>query len=66
MGNKSGKSRKKDSTILTEEEIQFLLRHTNYTREQINKWHRGFLVGFNKHAFLLRNFILNEKFLIKG
>ncbi len=68
MGNKSGKSKKKDATVLTEvcrplknkallnncnlvmnfliffqEEIQFLLKNTNYTREQINKWHRGFL-----------------------
>ena len=45
MGNKSGKSKKSDKTVLTEEEIQFLLRNTNYTRDQIRKWHQGFLVN---------------------
>lgn len=41
MGNKSGK--KKDPTQLTEEEVQMLLANTQYTREQIMQWHRGFL-----------------------
>jgi len=48
MGNKGGKSKKKDHTLLTEEEIQFLLKNTNYNRDQILKWHRGFLIDCPK------------------
>ena len=44
MGNKGGNSKKADKTVLTEEEIAFLLKNTNYNREQIKKWHTGFLV----------------------
>lgn len=42
MGNKSGKG-KKDSTKLTEEDIQLLIANTNFDREQIISWHQGFL-----------------------
>jgi hypothetical protein len=44
MGNKNGKTKKKDKTVLTEEEIAFLLKNTNYNRQQILKWHQGFLL----------------------
>jgi Ca2+-binding EF-hand superfamily protein len=47
MGNcncgRSNKSSKFDSTILTEEEIRFLLSNTKLTREQINALHYNFL-----------------------
>lgn len=43
MGSKSSKGKKKDPTVLTEDEIKFLLNNTHYTREEILRWHAGFL-----------------------
>ena len=47
MGNcncgRSGKSPKRDATILTEEEIRLLLNNTKLNREQINGLHNNFL-----------------------
>ena len=37
MGNKSGK--------LTKEDLDFLLAKTNFTKRQIKKWHKGFMVS---------------------
>lgn len=48
MGNKGAKPKKKDKTILLEEEIQFLLRNTHYNRDQIIKWHNGFILDCPK------------------
>lgn len=47
MGNKNGKSKKKDCTVLTQEEIEFLLKNTTFSREQIGHWHKQFLVHNN-------------------
>lgn len=42
MGGKGSKSsKKKNSAELTEQEIQLLLDNTNFTREEIVKWHEG-------------------------
>ena len=42
MGNKQIK--KKDPTVLTEEEISSLMANTSFTREEIHQWHEGFIV----------------------
>ncbi len=52
MGNKSGKSKKKDLTVLTEDEIKFLLKNTTFTEEQIHHWHKQFLVRACVFAFV--------------
>lgn len=57
MGNKSGKSKKADKTVLTEEEIQFLLKNTNYNRDQIKKWHAGFLLDCPKGELDKKKFL---------
>lgn len=44
MGNKSGKSKKRDLTQLLPEEIDFLMKNTNYQANQIKEWHRKFLL----------------------
>jgi Ca2+-binding EF-hand superfamily protein len=44
MGNKSGKSKKRDLTELTSDEISFLMKNTTYTPDQIKEWHRKFLL----------------------
>jgi Ca2+-binding EF-hand superfamily protein len=41
MGNKAGK--KKNPTELTEDEINLLLANTSFSREEIVKWHEGFV-----------------------
>lgn len=42
MGGKGSKSnKKKNAADLTEQEIQLLLNNTNFTREEITKWHEG-------------------------
>lgn len=56
MGNKGGK-KKADKTLLTEEEIQFLLKNTNYSRDQINKWHAGFLLDCPKGELDKKKFL---------
>ncbi|CAF0716363.1 unnamed protein product [Brachionus calyciflorus] len=43
MGNKGAKNKKKDMTVLTDDEIKFLLNNTHYTKEEILRWHAGFL-----------------------
>lgn len=43
MGNNGGK--KKNPAELTEDEIQLLLANTSFTREEIKKWHEGFIVS---------------------
>lgn len=43
MGNKAGGKGKKDPTILTEEDIKSLKLNTQYTDEEIQAWHTGFL-----------------------
>lgn len=42
MGSKSSK-KKADPTKLTEQEVQFLMSHTRYTKDEIIRWHQGFL-----------------------
>jgi neurocalcin delta len=42
MGNKAGK-KKSDPTKITEQEISFLMTNTRYTRDEILRWHDGFL-----------------------
>jgi NACalpha-BTF3-like transcription factor len=42
MGNKSAKQ---DKTVLDEKDITLLLENTNFTREQILEWHKGFIVS---------------------
>ena len=46
MGNKNAKN-KKDPTVLLDEEVKFLLANTRYSKEEIMKWHAGFLVSFH-------------------
>ncbi|CAF0894952.1 unnamed protein product [Adineta steineri] len=43
MGNKAGGKGKKDPTILTDEDIKTLKLNTQYTEEEIQAWHSGFL-----------------------
>ncbi len=69
MGNKQKGSttalnKKKDTTELTEEEIQLLLNNTHFNRKQIEEWHTGFIVGhyFLSYMTLFLNF---QNFRIK-
>lgn len=41
MGAK--KSKKVDPTILTDKDIEFLQKNTRYTKDEILRWHQGFL-----------------------
>jgi Ca2+-binding EF-hand superfamily protein len=41
MGAKG--SKKKNPAELTEDEINLLLANTSFTREEILKWHEGFI-----------------------
>lgn len=43
MGAKAAKPKKKNPTELTEDEINLLLANTSFTREEIHKWHEGFI-----------------------
>ncbi len=43
MGNKAGGKGKKDPTILTDEDIKTLKLNTQYTEDEIQAWHSGFL-----------------------
>ena len=43
MGNKAGGKGKKDPTILTDDDIKELKLNTQYTEEEIQAWHTGFL-----------------------
>ena len=43
MGNKAGGKGKKDPTILTDEDIKTLKLNTQYSEEEIQAWHSGFL-----------------------
>jgi Ca2+-binding EF-hand superfamily protein len=42
MGSK-GSKKKKNPTELTEDEVNLLLSNTSFTREEIYKWHQGFI-----------------------
>ncbi len=43
MGNKSSSKGKKDPYILTDEDLKMLKANTQYTEEEIQAWHSGFL-----------------------
>ncbi len=43
MGNKASGKGKKDPTILNDEDIKTLKLNTQYTEEEIQAWHSGFL-----------------------
>ncbi|CAF1184739.1 unnamed protein product [Rotaria sordida] len=43
MGNKASGKGKKDPTILTDEDLRTLKLNTQYTEEEIQAWHTGFL-----------------------
>jgi len=43
MGNKASGKGKKDPTVLTDEDIKTLKLNTQYTEEEIQAWHSGFL-----------------------
>ena len=38
-------SKKASSAVLTDEEIQLLLRNTHFDQKQIEEWHAGFIVN---------------------
>jgi Ca2+-binding EF-hand superfamily protein len=42
MGNKTGKD-KKDPSILSDDDLKFLKSNTQYSEEEIQAWHSGFL-----------------------
>jgi hypothetical protein len=50
MGN--GPAKKKDRCTLTEEEISSLAANTSFSREEIIKWHEGFIVSIFSISFL--------------
>ena len=57
MGNKTGSNRKKNPTILTDEDLKLLKINTQYTEDEIQAWHSGFLKDcpsgkLNKKQFL--------------
>ncbi|RNA03142.1 neuronal calcium sensor 2 [Brachionus plicatilis] len=43
MGNKAAKPKKKNPAILTEDEVNLLLSNTSFSREEIYRWHDGFI-----------------------
>jgi len=57
MGNKGAKAKKKDPTKLTEEEVQLLLANTSFTREEIKKWHEGFIKDCPKGQLDKKKFV---------
>lgn len=49
MGNKESSTSPKnarDEKVLTEKDKQNIMAHTSFGNEQIEEWHRGFLVSF--------------------
>jgi Ca2+-binding EF-hand superfamily protein len=56
MGNKGGKA-KHNPAILTEEEITLLLVNTSFTRDEIKKWHEGFIKDCPKGRLDKKKFI---------
>lgn len=49
MGNKESSTSSKnvrDEQVLTEKDKQNIMTHTSFSNEQIEEWHRGFLVSF--------------------
>lgn len=61
MGAKGAKIPKKNTTDLTEEEIQLLLTNTHFNRQQITEWHTGFIVSI---IYSLYNLNLKFVFLL--
>jgi hypothetical protein len=43
MGNITSSIRKKDPTILADEDLKLLKTNTQYSEEEIQAWHAGFL-----------------------
>jgi Ca2+-binding EF-hand superfamily protein len=43
MGNKGSSKGKKDPSILTDEDLKTLKANTQYSEEEIQAWHSGFL-----------------------
>ncbi|CAF0716350.1 unnamed protein product [Brachionus calyciflorus] len=57
MGNKGGKTKKKNPTVLTEDEINLLLSNTSFTREEIYRWHDGFMKDCPKGQLDKKKFV---------
>lgn len=66
MGSKGSKGKKK-TTQLSEDEINLLLSNTSFTREEIFKWHEGFIVSSicSRILFLLLLLLLVKIFCFK-
>ena len=43
MGNKSSRKGKRDPTVLSEEDLKLLKSNTQYSEEEIEGWHAGFM-----------------------
>ena len=50
MGNNAGK--KHDELVISEEQMTSLLANTAFSREEILKWHEGFIVSSRQNFFL--------------
>lgn len=57
MGAKSSKDKKKNPAELTEDEINLLLANTSFTKEEILKWHEGFIRDCPKGILNTRHFL---------
>ena len=59
MGNKQMRNKDKDNEngILTEEKIKSLMENTSFKREEIIKWHEGFIKDCPKGQLTKKKFI---------
>lgn len=46
------KDKKKNPAVLTEDEINLLLANTSFSREEILKWHEGFIRDCPKGIYI--------------
>lgn len=62
MGAKASsgiKEKKKNPAELTEDEINLLLANTSFTRQEIIKWHEGFIKDCPKGKIFLKFLFIN-------
>ena len=59
MGSNASKARKR-AIQLSEEEIQFLLKNTRFSRQQVMEWHQDFLVSSYSLKIYLSSLICSD------
>lgn len=64
MGNAAIKKKnKKNLQELTQDEIDYLLKNSHFTKKELLEWHEGFIVRLQQSTFIFFSFKILPEFI---